>query len=133
MSITYRRGLETDIPQIAKLLEDEGNGMTWPGHAATPYVAIGDTGEVELVYFKAICWHAEPLVGKRDSKASVTELARVMYADFQDLADEMGPITVYAGIQNSPKALEAARKNGMVPMGDYVQHQITILPRKQSN
>jgi hypothetical protein len=132
MPITYRIGAPEDIPAIVALLEAEG--LTWPGAASTPYVAVGASGEIELVYFKSICWHAEPLVGKRDSAASVTELAKIMYEDFRDLADEMGvAITVYAGIQNNPKALAAAKKNGMVPMGDYVQHQITIPPRRGSS
>lgn len=127
--LTYRRGTTDDIEGISELLAK--SGLFWPGAAATPYVAE-DEGRIVGVYFKCVCFHAEPLAIEPGHNVSVTEMAKVMRADLEELATELGePIVVYAGVQNTPKALAAAEKNGLKSTGLFL-HEIVIEPLQRA-
>lgn len=116
-SLTYRQGiLPDDVPAIMALLEAHGGpGMYWPGAAATPYVACDPSGAIVGVFFKTLCFHAEPVCAVPGAGVSVTALADMMKASFRELASELGyPLIVYSVVQDSDKARTAATKNGMV-------------------
>lgn len=128
--LTYRIGRPEDLEQVLALLER--SGLHWPGELATAYVAVTTTGQVKGVFFKTLCFHAEPFCADVGAGVSASEFARLIAADFQELANERGiPVSVYCGVQDTPKALEAARKNGMRPTG-LVAHEITFLPSAES-
>lgn len=126
MSFTYRIGTPEDIPAIAELLAT--SGLNWPGPASTPYVAVDEQGVVAAVFFKTLCFHAEPLAARPNSGFSVTELGKVIRQSFEQLVDEMGyPITVYSMVQDTPAAHAAAIKNGLRRSAG-VLYEITLHP-----
>ncbi len=127
MNYTYRIATPDEIPAIGELLAT--SKLSWPGPAATPYVAVDDqTGEVTGVFFKTVCFHAEVLIARPGAHVSASEFGKVMRADFEALATEMGhPITIYTTVQDNERARAAAAKNGLVPSGGLL-YEITVQP-----
>ncbi len=126
--LTYRIAAPDEYEQVAELLT--ATKLSWPGPAATPYVAVDESGEVVAAFFKTLCFHAEPLVAREGSGFSVSRLAGLIKESFVELADELGAtVTVYTTAQDTPTARAAAEKNGMTRV-DGVLYQIKIEPTK---
>lgn len=129
-NLAYRAAtLPDEVPQIVALLE--ANGQYWPGAAATPYVAVNQAGEVVAVFFKTLCFHAEPACARPGSGFSIGKLADLMKESFVDLATELGyPLIVYSVVQDTARGRAAAEKNGMRP-SPGVLYEIAIAPRQE--
>lgn len=124
--IVYRKAEEHEIPQIAALLEHYQ--WEWPGGPATPYVAVRGETIVGLC-FKMLVWHMDMACAAPGETVSITKFHEAIDADFQTLADEEGlPAVYYTFVQDSPKALAVAAKNGMEPQRGLIVHHKTIQP-----
>jgi len=83
---------------------------------------------VRGVFFKTLCFHAEPFCAEPGAGVSATKFAELLGAELQALDDERGvPIVIYTGVQNNAQALDAARRNGLVPTG-LIMHERRFEP-----
>lgn len=125
--IVYRKAEEHEIPQIAALLEHHDWG--WPGGPATPYVAVrGD--QIIGLCFKLLVWHVDMACSAPGEKVSITKFHAAIDADFQQLANEEEIAAVYyTFVQDTPRALAVAAKNGLEPQRGLIVHHKTIEPQ----
>lgn len=97
-----------------------------PAQISSAYVAEDDSGQIVLAAFLILMFHFENLIGLPGNGASVAELHKVLDASLLDQIPPGTALTYYTNVMDQPRALDAARRGGMIVMAGIVPHSKTI-------
>lgn len=98
-----------------------------PSAISTPFVCERPDGRIIAVLFTQLVFHAEPLAALPGESFSVSAFHQAIEQELISRVLAPGEqLTYYIFVQDRPKALDTAAKNGMISARGLIPHSKTI-------